>query len=376
MRRIVFLVTLIVSWPLIGQETFEHKLQQVFNKKLAKENVHNAFLSISSKENKLDFYGGNFQNGDSVTLNNPFYLASIGKTFTAVSIAILKEKGQISFNDNIAKFLSEDMIKNLHIINSVEYSNKITIAHLLQHTSGLSDYFTDETIDKTPSLINQLLVNPSKFWTPNELIHFYKEKMSALFPPGKGYHYTDTEYVLLGLIIEEVSGLELHQFFIEYLFKPLNMNSTYMNLRSRPMNETKKIAEIYASSYEVSELKSLSADWAGGGLVSTNSDLLKFQKALFKGEIIRNTTLYEMQQWTTETFGMEYGFGLRKVHLKELNPNWPNLEIIGHTGSTGSFMFYCKQLEVYISGTLNQMEESRASISLIAEILTMMKKSM
>jgi len=376
MKRIVFLATLIVSWSLIGQETFEHKLQQVFNKKLAKENVHNAFLSISSKENMLDFYGGNFQNGDSVTLNNPFYLASIGKTFTAVSITILKEKGQISFNESISKYVSEEIMKNLHIIDSVDYSNDITIAHLLQHTSGLSDYFTDETIDKTPSLINQLLVNPSKFWTPNELIQFYKEKMSALFPPGKGYHYTDTEYVLLGLIIEDVSGLELHQFFKEYLFKPLNMNSTYMNLRSKPMNETKKIAEIYASDYEVSELKSLSADWAGGGLVSTNSDLLKFQKALFKGEIISNTTLNEMQQWTTETFGMEYGFGLRKVHLKELNSNWPNLEIIGHTGSTGSFMFYCAKLDVYISGTLNQMEESRASVSLIAEILTMMKKSM
>lgn len=370
MKRIIFLTTLIVSWSLIGQETFEHKIQQVINKKLAKEHVHNAFLSISSKKNKFDFYGGNFKNGDSVTLNNPFYLASIGKTFTAVSIAILKEKGQLSFNDRISKYLPEDIINNLHIINSIDYSNEITIAHLLQHTSGLSDYFTDETIDKTPSLINQLLVNPSKFWTPNELIQFYKEKMRALFPPGKGYHYTDTEYVLLGLIIEEVSGLELHQFFKKYLFKPLKMNSTYMNLRSNPISKTKKIAEIYASTYEVSELKSLSADWAGGALVSTNADLLKFQKALFENKIISNTTLDEMQHWTSETVGMEYGFGLRKVNLKELNSNWPNLEIIGHTGSTGSFMFYCTKLDAYISGTLNQMQESRASISLIAEILT------
>ncbi|SDW33495.1 D-alanyl-D-alanine carboxypeptidase [Lutibacter oricola] len=373
MKKVLFIATFIVSCSLIGQETIENKFQQVFNKELSKENVHNAFLKVYSGKNKIDveFFGG-----DSITENTPFYLASIAKTFTAVSVAILKENGQISFNDRISKYLSKDIIKNLHIIDDVDYSNEITIAHLLQHTSGLSDYFSDKTMDGTPRLIDQLLLNPSKIYNPIELIQFYKDKMKPIFPPGKGYHYTDTEYVLLGLIIEKVSGLELHKFYKEHIFKPLKMNNTFLNLRSKPISETKKMANFYASAYEVSSFNSLSADWAGGGLVSTNSDLLKFQKALFEGEIISKNTLKEVQQWIPETLGMEYGFGLRKINLNELSTGWPNLEIIGHSGSTGSFMFYCPKLNTYISGTLNQMEESRNTIALITEILTIIQSQL
>jgi D-alanyl-D-alanine carboxypeptidase len=77
-----------------------------------------------------------------------------------------------------------------------------------------------------------------------------------------------------------------------------------------------------------------------------------------------------MQNWTPETRGMEYGFGLRKIAFRKLFPTLPDLTIIGHSGSTGSFMFYCPELDVYLAGTLNQTEEVKESVVLMVKVLS------
>ncbi|APZ46684.1 serine hydrolase [Polaribacter reichenbachii] len=372
----LFLAILLNSVLLIAQENLEVKVRYLFYKELAKNKIHNAFLNVhsTSKNINIDLAKGNFVNGDSVSKKNPFYTASIGKTFTATSIAILKDKNKLSFKDKISKFLSADVLSQLHILNGIDYSNEITIENLLQHTSGLPDYFEDETIDGSPNVINQLFLQPDKIWTPIECIQFTKQKMKPLFAPGKGYHYTDTEYVLLGLIIEKVSGMEFHNFIKENIFKPLQMDQSYFNLRSEPIKSTNKMAEIYVGGTEISSFKSLSADWAGGGIVSTTSDLISFQKALFNNKILEPETLKAMQNWIPETMGMYYGFGLRKIVLNELSPQLPKLELIGHSGSTGSFLYYCPDLDVYVSGTLNQVEAVQNSILLIANLLVEIDK--
>ena len=295
--------------------------------------------------------------------------------FTASAIAILKDKGKLNFSDKIEKHLSNDVLKGLHILENIDSSKEITIAQLLQHTSGLPDYFEDTTKDGSPNVISELFMNPNKFWTPKECIQFTKEKMKPLFFPGKGYHYSDTEYVLLGLIIEEVSGKSLEDFFKEFIFKPIGMQNTAMFLRSQPLKKTQKIAEFYFNDTEISTFKSISADWAGGGIVSTTKDLITFQKALFSNNLLSPKTFMLMQSWIPETIGMYYGFGLRKIDLKELSPLLPNLELIGHTGSTGSFLFYCPQLDTHISGTLNQIEATKNALILVSNVLKVIIKN-
>ncbi len=352
------------------------KTEKLFHKELKRENVHNAFLHVYSPSLEIEwnFVGGKFKNGEAVTEANPFYTASIGKTFTATSIAILVEEGKLRFEDKINMFLPDSVMNGLHVFEGEDHSNEITISQLLQHTSGLPDYFEGGTVDGSSNVMELLFEMPDKIWTPFEMIQFAKDKMEPLFAPGTGYHYTDTEYVLLGLIIEKLNGVSLHDFFRTYFFEPLQMKNTYLNLRSEPLGETAKLAEAYAGETEVSSMKSLSADWAGGGLVSTGNDLITFQQALFSGKIISAETLQQMQNWIPETRGMNYGFGLRKISFKKLFPTLPDLTVIGHSGSTGAFMFYCPELDVYLAGTLNQTDEVKNSVVLMVKVLAIIQK--
>ena len=352
------------------------RIKKLFLKELQRKNIQNAFLHIYAPTHDINwkFADGQFADGSPVTVKNPFLTASIGKSFTATAILILSEQNRLSIHDNIHRLLPAEIIEGLHVYRGNDYSKKITIAHLLQHTSGLPDYFEDSTRDGSENVIRLLFSKPDRQWHPVETIQFAKEKMKPHFAPGQGYHYTDTEYVLLGMIIENVTGQSLNHFFSEYFFKPLEMKHTAMHMRSESLQPVGKLAETYAGRIEISSYKSISADWAGGGLSAAAADLNKFQLALHSGNLISPKTLETMQQWVPESKGMYYGFGLRKFVFRELFPLLPKLEIIGHSGSTGSFMYYCPQLDVYLAGTLNQTEAVKRSVVWMVKILSEIKK--
>ena len=372
------LLMLVLSMQAQDFSKAKKNTQNLFYKELKKSDVHSAFLAVYSPSNDINwnFSGGEFQNGEKTTKANPFYTASIGKTFTATAIAVLYEQGKLSFLDKIYNHLPDSLISGLHVLDGIEYSSEITIAQLLQHTSGLPDYFEGETIDSSSNAMTLLVTETEKFWTPIEIVNLAKYKMKPNFPPGTSYHYTDTEYILLGLIIERISGLSLSDFLKKNIFEPLEMNHTYMHLRSNPISKTEKMAELYAEEFEAWKATSLSLDWAGGGLVSTAMDLNKFQQALNTHKIINEKTLVQMKLWTPESKGMYYGYGLRKISFKELFPTLPDLYMIGHTGSTSSFMFYCPELDVYLSGTLNQLSQIKQSVKIPLKVLLYIQQDM
>ncbi len=369
MKQSTILTLLIfISMGAFGQQDIKKDIALLLNAELQNENIKSGILHVYSETRGIDMQLAESKE-DSISILSPFYTASVTKMLTATSIGILKDQKKLNFEDNIAQYLTDSLMSNLHVLNGKEYSNDLTIAHLLQHTSGLPDYFTDTTIDGSPNIINQLLIDTSKSWSAQEMIEFTKQKMKPHFAPGKGYHYTDTEYVLLALIIENVSGLSLDKFFKQHIFQPLKMHSSYINLKSSAIDNSLDIAKFYASEYELSSLKSLIADWGGGGLVSTTQDLIGFLKAFNEDLIVTKETRLEMQNWVNETKGMEYGFGIRKVSIDKLTETESDLQLIGHSGSTASFLWYCPQLDIYISGTLNQLEASKSAMILVCEIL-------
>ena len=353
------------------RDTVIYTIDHLLEEELRKENVKNVFLSLYSPSRNFEWSTakGFFKDGSKVTTDNPYYTASVGKTFTATVIGILVDREKIQFDDPISKYLSGDLMEGLHVLNGVDYGDSITVEHLLQHTSGLADYFDDTTVDGSPTMFDLIMMEPHRFWQPEELIAFAKAHFEPAFAPGTGYTYTDTEYVLLGIIIEEISGMNFHEFLAEKIFAPLKMNQTYVNQRSEAIETTGTLAEMYASEYELSTFRSLSADWAGGAVVSTGSDLIVFQEALMNGKLVSLETLNNMQQWTEESKGMVYGFGLRKISLNELDTTLPNWELIGHSGLNGTSMYYCPNLDIYLAGTLNQLEASRDAVILMVKVL-------
>ena len=382
MNRILLIVLLLTGFLLEvfpqenGREPGLEEVRMLFKSYTEKEGIRNAFFRIETADQSilLDTAMGEFANGDKVTLNTPFYTASIGKTFTATAIAQLVDAAALSFDDKVVDHL-DTLIDGLLMVEGIDHGKELTIHHLLSHTSGLADYFEDQPISGT-NMMQELFSRPDHFWEPGELIAFAKNNFKARFKPGEGYHYTDTEYILLGLVIEQVAGMPLHQYFEKYITGPLSMDFTSMNLRSAPAATPDfPLAEIYAGPMEISRYRSLSADWAGGAIRSTGQDLNTFMKALFQGKLLTQRSFEKMQKWIPESQGTYYGYGLRKWVLSELNSSMPPLTLLGHSGSTGAYMYFCPELDIYLSGTFNNTEYLKEHVLFMAEVLTQINHS-
>ncbi|MBD3628516.1 serine hydrolase domain-containing protein [Cyclobacterium sp.] len=355
----------------------ERKLDRLFQKVMKKEQLHQGVF-------RLDFHAlgfqkswayGEFKNGEKVKTESPFHTASLGKSFTAVTITQLVEEGKLAFEDPMHQYLPEALTRGLHIWEGNDWTQEITVAHLLQHRSGLSDYFEDQP-GIGENMLTVALENPDQFWTPQELLDFYKNGFRALFAPGTGYHYTDTEYLLPGLIIEALEQKPLQEVFRERIFSPLEMTHTSMHLRSEPLEKpATPLTKIYFGEQEVSKMKSLSSDWAGAGLQSTAKDISTFLKALFDGKLIQKESLKAMQDWTPASKGTYYGYGLMQWKLKELFPLLSDFTLIGHHGFTGSFMYYCPGLDAYLCGTFNQSEFQKGSVEFLIKVLMELKNT-
>lgn len=372
------LLTLFNSGLSYGQqkERARNKIDSLFKSELERKNVHNAFLTVYSDKLNIDwnYVGGSFNDGTAVSEKNPFLSTSIAKTFTATLIMQLQEAGKLNVDDRLSEYLSFDVIDGIHVYKGVDYSTEIRIKQLLQHTSGIPDYFEDAP-KNGPTFMELLFAETDRVWTPKETINFAKSKLSPHFPPGMGYHYSDTEYVLLGLLIEELTAKRLHEALFEKIIEPLKMEHTYMNLHSKPIDTTVgAMAEFYVDDIEVGHFTSLSADWAGGGLVTTSKDLLKFHKGLNEGALLSKKSLRQMQKWTNESFGLKYGFGLRKFELKKLYPVLHKYTLIGHSGSSGAFMYYCPEMDVYLTGTFNQIAYQKRHVVFMIKVLSQLKK--
>lgn len=355
----------------------ERKLDRLFQKTIKKEQLHQCVFRLDFQVAgfQKNWAYGQFQDGQKVIAESPFHTASLGKTITAVTIAQLAEEEKIAIDAPMYRYLPDSLTQGLHIWQGKDWTQEITISHLLQHRSGLSDYFEDEPrVGK--NMLSVAFENPDQFWTPGELLDFYKKGFQARFAPGTDYHYTDTEYLLLGLIIEELEQKPLHEVYRDRIFSPLEMVHTSMHLRSKPLEKpATPLTEIYFGKHEVSKMKSLSSDWAGGGLQSTTQDISIFLKALFEGKLIQKESLKAMQEWTPASKGTYYAYGLMQWKLKELFPLLPNLTLIGHHGFTGSFMYYCPELDAYLSGTFNQSEFQKGSVNYLIKVLMELKNT-
>lgn len=305
--------------------------------------------------------------------DQPYYVASVGKLFTSILIAILSEQGLLSFEDPIARFLDDELINGLHTYKGKDYSRDIKVKQLLNHTSGLHDYFEDKPRHGKP-MIEILLDEPSRFWTPREVVRWSKENLHSHFPPGCGFHYSDTGYHLLGLIIEEITGRPLHEALHSRIFHPLGMVHSCLWQHSHPEERSKyPAADLFVGEKNVIDYRSLSIDYAGGGIVSTSGDLLKFMEALAHHRIIRINTFEKMKDWARFFPGIDYGYGLMNIRsVPILMPakyiSW------GIAGSVGSFMFYHPSLDLFLIGTLNRFRYHRKGIKLMFKCIDILSE--
>jgi D-alanyl-D-alanine carboxypeptidase len=279
--------------------------------------------------------------------NQPFHIASIGKMMTASIIGILSDKKQLNLDDYITTYLSADMLSGLFVHDGTDYQEQITIGQLLSHTSGIADYF-ESTVHAGSSFVDQIINEPDKLWTPQMLIDFTRNNQSTHSAPGS-FYYSDTGYVLLGLIIEKVTRQQFHKVLADLVFKPVGMDDSYLLFGGQPSHPKQPIAPIWFNGKEISSLNMLSCDWAGGGVVSTLTDLLAFQRAFWSGKIV-SQDFVEIMSTISNKFreGMFYGSGMMELRYEGfffLLRGLPRPK--GHSGILATAMFYDQTNDVH-----------------------------
>jgi D-alanyl-D-alanine carboxypeptidase len=340
-------------------------------------NVHNGVLLVESPGFKWKGACGMAfpQEAISMLPDDQFNIDSISKMMTATIVMKLVEADEIALEDRISRFLPGSILEGLHIYSGQSYGEIITIAHLLSHTSGIADNWSN------PHFLDLIIADPHRRWKPEETIEYVKHNCKPRFCPGSGFQYSDPGYNLLGLIIEAVTGTELHIVYRELLLDPLGMEYTY-----RPSHEIAKPrfpgrapSQRYLDDMECTLLPAvMTADWAGGGLISTTEDLLLFMRTFVRNEIFKNpTTIKRMFEWVTSGPFHNYGLGISRVLFdKSANPAYEGLgEVWGHTGSSDNFMYYWPEGDVIMIGTLNQLNCTRNLYDNIAMIMRIIQNS-
>jgi len=302
--------------------------------------------------------------------DQPFHVASVGKSFTAALVGIMADEGWLNLDDPVDTYLPPPLLEGLFTVGGVDYSKEVTIAQLLNHTSGVADYFYGPVIQGTP-LIKQMLSAPDRFWTPADLVEYTRVQQKPAGKPREKYSYSDTGYILLGLLLEKVSGKTFHELLHERIFTPLGMDDSYLLFYSNPVNKTRPLAEVWLNKEDLSRRTSLSIDWAGGGIVSTLFDLEKFIKVFARGEVVKPETRKRL--WTFDQKfrpGIHYGLGFMEFHFGEFFPTLKSFPVLkGHMGVLGTQMLYDEATgTVYIAG-FGSASYSAGSVRTMIKIL-------
>ncbi|MGA2157639.1 MAG: serine hydrolase domain-containing protein [Dehalococcoidia bacterium] len=311
-----------------------------------------------------------------MTKDTPIYIASVTKLYTAAAIMKLYEVGALSLDDPMSKYLPADLIRGIHIYKGKDYSNEITIKQLLSHTSGIADYYTEKSKKDGKSLFELFLEEPEKSWTVDETIARARDDLEPHFPPGTDAYYSDTNFQLLGKIIENVSQKPLQIVYEDFFFHPLNLQNTWLTGLSEPqVAPSAAIADVFYKDKAITRIRSRGAYWADGGIVSTAGDMIIFLKALNEGKIINRDTLELMHDWHKLEFPIQYGYGTMYFQLPALISKWTGLTPLwGHSGTTGSFLYYSEDLNLYMAGSINNADSNIKPFMLMRDVMNLVRQ--
>ena len=236
-----------------------------------------------------------------------FRIGSITKMFTATVIMQLVEDGVLTLDDPQALWLPK-------VAEQLPYGDQITLHHLLTHTSGLfnvveheayyDDIFTEMVVDEATGNVTLDCVERD----PNDTLARYVYGQEAQFEPGAQWRYSNTNYTLLGMVIEAAAEMPLAGAYRAQIYEPLGMTSTFLDCYEEPVID---IVHGYTGAgdemADVTELHE-SVGWSAGGLVSTAPDLITFGRGLFGGALFDNPESLDVM--TTPAPGSAYGLGI------------------------------------------------------------------
>lgn len=314
--RLALCATLLLLVPstFIGQESPNKTSGSIaaFMQELHDRGQFNGVVLVAQHDGVI--YRGSFgianrSSGRMYKEDTPSCLASVSKPFTALAIMMLAERGHLHYEDHLSLYVS-----GLH-----EELGAVSIRQLLTHTSGIPDY-SDLNVEH-PGMTNE------------DVLSALRQVEHLQFPAGQKYQYSNSGYVLLGLVVEKISGESLPAYLNEHVFKPLNMKSSFVLTDAG--QKTDAVARAYSP---FGGLDDYNAYVTGdGGMYASVNDLFKFDRALYTKTLISQQTLTEaftpgrVREGTTN-----YGFGWNIADAPPGKRVW-------HTGSTADFRAFLER---------------------------------
>lgn len=324
----------------------ENILQSILDKTVYGKMVFGTSFGI--KKDDFTWFGAS----GNLSIDQSYFIASTTKLFTTAIILYLKSEGKLQLEDKISIYLDKSILNGLHIYKGNDYLDKITIKHLLSHTSGLADYFQGKGREGQ-SLEDDIKNGNDQFWTFEQAIERTKA-MPTLFIPGtkNKAHYSDANFQLLGKIIELITNKSYATNCDELIIKPLKLSHTY--LYKDATDKTPKT--LYYKENELDIPKAMTSFGADGGIVSTSADMLVFIQAFFTGLLFPKEYIDDLQEWNNIFFPMKSGIGIHLFKLPWIfNPTGAMPYFIGHSGLSGALAYYSPKENIFIVGTVNQV---------------------
>ncbi|SIQ75098.1 D-alanyl-D-alanine carboxypeptidase [Chryseobacterium sp. RU37D] len=334
-KKLLFLSVINISSVAFSQNNIREKLGNYLDSLFVYHKVMGSFAFADKNQSTfLKVVGfSDVEKQQKANMNTQYRIGSISKIFTAVLVMKAMEEKKLSLQTKLSDFYPE-----------IPNASKITLENLLQHRTGIHN-----------------LTNEPEYWqyntkpqTQNDLINIIK-KYKSDFDPGIKFEYSNSNYILLGFILEKVYKKSYTELIKNKIAKPLKLTLTEVGGKIDTSKNQAKSYQFVGGKYEASSETDISIPGGAGSIVSTPTELLKFIIGLENGKLITKESLKEMKN-----FKDNYGFGLLKVPFDN---SWG----FGHTGGIDKFssvLFYFPDLKVAAAFTTNQSDMDTNEISI------------
>ena len=239
-------------------------------------------------------YGlANLEHEIPIGMDTIFRIGSVSKQFTTMAIAILEEKDELSFEDEM----------KVHIPDLVDYGEKVTINHMIHHYSGLGDYEYMDYPGRFKNAVGEEFRWGNEDYLTNKEFHDLIKTLPLIRKPEKKFHYSNTGYVLLALVAENASGMSLREFAEKEIFKPLGMNNSFFN---DDVNlPFKNRADAYTPIDDESDKYKINVtnlSWVGdGGVYTSLNDFIKWDENFYENTLsLGGQSLIQTMEMTFE----------------------------------------------------------------------------
>ena len=335
-------------------------IEKAFNKTTQSKLVHEAVLLVENTAG--DFHAEKGYGGRDI--HSPLFTASVAKLFVTTCIMIFNEQGKLKLNDKLADYFDADTLKGLHTFKGKDYSFNLTLSDLLFHRSGLPCWYQTGGV--------QRIVNEDFEFSFEKQLANTKSNEAKFAPGSQKAFYSDINFGLLGKTIEKISGWHISDAYQEYIFKPLELGKTSF------ITDESLVVPIWIRDKQIHRPKFLLTH-GEQAVVTTANDLMIFLKAFFAGKLFNAKIFEELSVYTRfmfPMFSMCAGGGYWQIPLGGPgNLFMGQGELLGHSGSTGSFAFYYPHKDLYFVGDFNQAALPALAIRFVMRLAMKVKQS-